>query len=209
MAVHHDLVPAVLGDPAEVDVPDDRPVGPHAHELLAGDQEPAVGQPVDRPAEAVARHRGVDLGRSVSDDLAVAVEIDRDDLARASVREPQPAVVPARRFDIGQPVQQDFGFRHGRQVRHQCLLRIWLRLVGQRGATILIDTLRPRSSDPRRARLAVAGTGSSRRGESRTRGRFTPRWARHVPCGAGGLMIGRCDLAAGSTPVVVRLPTLP
>src|SRR6266567_7508981 len=47
---------------------------------------------------------------------AVAVQIDRDDLARSPVGEPQPALMPARRFHIGESVQQDFGFRHGRCV---------------------------------------------------------------------------------------------
>ena len=65
---------------------------------MAGDEQAAVGQPVDGPAEA---------GRALSDDLAVAVEIDRDDLLGAPVGEPQPAVVPTRRLDIGETAQQD------------------------------------------------------------------------------------------------------
>jgi hypothetical protein len=47
---------------------------------------------------------------------AVAVQIDRDDLARSPVGEPQPAVVPAGRFDIGESGEQDFRFRHGRNL---------------------------------------------------------------------------------------------
>ena len=95
-AVDDDLVPAVVVDAAQIGVADHRTVGLPAHQLGTGDQQAAVGQPVDRPAET---------GRARRDHLAVAVEIDRHDLARAPVGEPQPIVVPARRLDIGEPLE--------------------------------------------------------------------------------------------------------
>ena len=65
---------------------------------LAGDQQPPVGQPVDRPAQRLTpgRHH-----------LAVPGEVGRDDLADSPVCEPQPAVVPAGGLHEGQPVPHD------------------------------------------------------------------------------------------------------
>ena len=44
---------------------------------------------------------------AVSDDLAVAVQVDGDDLVRPPVGEPQATVVPPRRLGHGEPVEQD------------------------------------------------------------------------------------------------------
>src|SRR5262249_25718528 len=80
------------------------PVGLLAEQLpLAGHQKSAVGQPVD----AVAR----DL-RAWGDHFAVAVEVDGEDLLFAPVREPQPALVPARRLSHTQAGQQRTCFGH-------------------------------------------------------------------------------------------------
>src|SRR4029450_10379016 len=48
-----------------------------------------------------------ETGRAGGHDLARAVEIDRDHLAGAPVREPQPLVVPPQRLHVGQAGGQD------------------------------------------------------------------------------------------------------
>ena len=78
-------------------VPDARPVGLDPDQLRAGDQHPPVEEPVGRPTESFGAFSG---------DVAVAVEVDGDDLPRPRVREPQPAVVPARRLGHRQSVEQ-------------------------------------------------------------------------------------------------------
>jgi hypothetical protein len=42
----------------------------------------------------------------VGDDLAGPIEIDSDDLIGPPVGEPEPAVVPAWRLDVGEPLQE-------------------------------------------------------------------------------------------------------
>src|SRR5437870_4239417 len=59
-------------------MPDQRPVGLAAQELLPRHEEAPVGQPVDRVTDG---------RRAVRDDLAVAFLVDSDDLLRAPVRE--------------------------------------------------------------------------------------------------------------------------
>jgi len=81
-------------------VPDHQAARLPAQQFLAGNQQAAIGQPVDGPAQA---------GRSVASDFTVAVQIDRNDLTGSPVGEPQSALVPARRFDISESVQQDGG----------------------------------------------------------------------------------------------------
>jgi hypothetical protein len=70
-AVDHDLVPAVPGRRGGVGVGDHRAVGLLGEQALPGDQEPAVGEEVDRPSEP---------GRPGGHDLAVPVEVHGDDL---------------------------------------------------------------------------------------------------------------------------------
>ena len=113
-AVDDDLVPAVVGHLARVGMSHRGPVGLATRELRAGHEEAAVGQPVDGPPET---------GRALSDDLAVAVQVDRDDLTRAPMREPQPALVPAGGFDIRETAQQDSRFMFIRRG-HAGLLEI-------------------------------------------------------------------------------------
>ena len=61
------------------------------------DQQPPVGQVVD------AHREGLDAG----DHLALARRIDGDDLVRAPVGDPEPAVVPPRRLGEDQVGKQD------------------------------------------------------------------------------------------------------
>ena len=49
-------------------------------------------------------------------DLALALEIDGDDLVRAPVGEPQPALVPARRLAERETGHQDVYVRHQGRV---------------------------------------------------------------------------------------------
>ena len=68
------------------------PVGFLAQQLAfpsRDNQQPSVVQPVDRER---------DRARDADHDLAVAVAIHGDDLLRAPVRKPQPAVMPAWRL---------------------------------------------------------------------------------------------------------------
>ena len=101
-AVDDELVP-VAGEVAQVGVRDDGAIGLEAVSPCAGDEQPAVRQPVDRPAEAAW---------PVGDDLAVAVEVDGDDLVGPPMGEPQPAVMPAWRLDVGESAQEDSRLRH-------------------------------------------------------------------------------------------------
>src|SRR5690349_830921 len=68
-----------------------------AREPFAGDKQATVGEPVDRPPEAL---------RPLRDDLGVAVAADGDDLPGSPVREPQTAFVPARRLADRKAAQQ-------------------------------------------------------------------------------------------------------
>jgi hypothetical protein len=77
-------------DVAEIGVADAGAGGLDADQLRARDEHPSVREPYRGPTESVG---------AFSDHLAVAVQIDDDDLPRSPVREPQPAVVPARRPD--------------------------------------------------------------------------------------------------------------
>ena len=85
---------------------DERPVGllPQQPPLAARDDEQRpVGQPVEaerQRAEAAGHH------------LAAPIEADGEDLAGAPVREPEPAVVPARRLAQHEAGQQQLGLRH-------------------------------------------------------------------------------------------------
>ena len=82
---------------AEIGVPDTRPIALDAAQLRACDEQTSVGKPVRRPTESV---------RAFSNHVAVAVQVDGDDLPCSPVREPQTAVVPARRLGDGQAVEQ-------------------------------------------------------------------------------------------------------
>src|SRR6185369_1736490 len=97
---------------AQVGVSDARPVGLDAEQLAAGDEHASIAQPVDGPAAAPA---------AGADDLAVPVEVDRDDLVRPPAREPQPPIVPPGRLAHAEAVQQDAG-RQCRSLRHRVLL---------------------------------------------------------------------------------------
>src|SRR5262249_26465292 len=101
--IDHDLAPAMVGDSAQVGMPHHRAVALPAHELLASDKQASVGQPRGGPPEA----RG-----TLSDDLTIAVEIDRDNLLGSPVREPQTVLVPTRRLADRKTTQQDVWFRH-------------------------------------------------------------------------------------------------
>src|ERR1051325_9247826 len=68
-----------------------------AHQSFVGDQQPSVGKPPDRVAQA---------WWLLSHDLGAAVEADGDDLGRPPVGKPEASFVPAGRFDHGELVQQ-------------------------------------------------------------------------------------------------------
>jgi hypothetical protein len=96
----------------QVAVRHERPVGFHALQRARHDEQPPVGQPVERERERGHAH----------DDLTVARLVDSDHLAGTPVREPEAAVVPTSRLtehDIPQQysrfVQQDL--LRSRQVR--------------------------------------------------------------------------------------------
>jgi hypothetical protein len=74
-----------------------------ARQFLTGDEQAAVRQPVDRPSQPWPTLR---------DDLAVAVEIDRDDLARSPVSKPEALLVPARWLADRELAQQNVRFGH-------------------------------------------------------------------------------------------------
>src|SRR5262249_8487460 len=95
--VDGDLAPAERRDVAKVGVPDARAVGLDPDQLSARDQQASIWKPVRRPTKSVG---------AFSDDVAVSVEVDRDDLPRSPIREPQTAIVPPRRLGHGQAVEQ-------------------------------------------------------------------------------------------------------
>src|SRR6266566_8599150 len=97
---------------AQVGVTDARRVGLDAEQLAAGDEHASIAQPVDGPAAAAT---------ASADDLAVPLEVDRDDLVRPPIREPQAAFVPTRRLAHAEAVQQDSRVRD-RSARHGVLL---------------------------------------------------------------------------------------
>jgi hypothetical protein len=68
---------------------------------FAGDEEAAVGEERDAVAEAG--------GRAARDHLDPPFEIDREHLIGTPVGEPEAAVVPAWRLDVGQAVEKDSG----------------------------------------------------------------------------------------------------
>ena len=106
-AVHDDLVEVVDAHSAQVGVRHHRAVGLDAREASAGHQQAPVGQPVDRPPEAL---------RPLGDDLGVALEVDGDDLLRAPVGEPQAPFVPARRLADHEPGHQWCGCKHSSTI---------------------------------------------------------------------------------------------
>src|SRR6266542_6887741 len=97
---------------AQVGVSDARSVGLDAEQLGAGDEQASIEQPVDGPAAAPT---------AGAHDLAVPLEVDRDDLVRPPVREPEASLVPPGRLPHAEAVQQDPGVRD-RSVRHGVLL---------------------------------------------------------------------------------------
>src|SRR6266536_923721 len=110
------------------------PSGSIRDQLRAGDEQASVREPVRGPTESV---------RAFSDHLAVAVEVYGDDLSRSPVREPQPAVVPARGLGHGQAVEQyarlhapSFGALPRRT--RQTAKTHWLKLI-QRIAAVLVS----------------------------------------------------------------------
>ena len=83
-----------------------RPIGLLAQEeaFAARDHEEApVGQPIDGERDG---------GGDADHDLAPAFEIDRDDLLRAPVAEPETVLVPARRLSYREAGLQGSGFSH-------------------------------------------------------------------------------------------------
>ena len=81
----------------------------------ADDQQPAVGEPVDRD-----RDRRPSCTSAI--DLAVAVEVDREDLALTPVGEPEAAVVPAGALADAQAGQQRV---RGSWAGHRTILPVW------------------------------------------------------------------------------------
>src|SRR5207244_1956222 len=72
------------------------------------DEEQApVGQPVDAAGE----------GRRVQDDLAVALDVERDDLRRTPVGEPEAVLVPARLLAEHEACHERLRLRHRRRHR--------------------------------------------------------------------------------------------
>ena len=130
-----------------------RPVGLDPDQIWACDEQASVREPVRRPAESIG---------AFSDHLAVAVEIDGDDLPRAPVREPQPAVVPARRLGYGQAIEQ-YARLHAALLRRVYRYRRGLRarLIGPRSQPQLGCRRRYRSSNERFVLLCFAGTEPS------------------------------------------------
>jgi len=98
--VHDDLVRPLTG------VDNHRPVGLLAPHLVAGGQQPAVGQPVDGIPHGVA-------GRVAAEhNLGRPVHVDGHDLPVDPVAEPQPPVMPPRRLRNSQATQENLRFRH-------------------------------------------------------------------------------------------------
>ena len=98
--VDDDVVPWVLAQGGQIGMRHQRTVGLLAQKTPVrrrDDQQPPVGQVVD------AHRERSDAG----DHLALARRIDGDDLVRAPVGDPQPAVVPPRRLGEGQAGEQD------------------------------------------------------------------------------------------------------
>jgi hypothetical protein len=79
----------MVGDTAQVGMLDHRPIGLPAPEFLAGHEQSAIRQPFGGPPEA----RG-----TLSYDLAVALEINGNDLLGTPVGEPQTPLVPTRQL---------------------------------------------------------------------------------------------------------------
>jgi hypothetical protein len=96
-SVDGDLAPPERRDVAQIGVPDARSVRLDPDQLLARDEHPSVREPVRRPAESIG---------AFPDHLALAVEIDGDDLARSPVRKPQATLVPPRGLGHGEAVQK-------------------------------------------------------------------------------------------------------
>ena len=114
--VDRHLAPAVRRDVAEIGMPDAGAVGLDADQLVAGDR--ASGRP---GASSTAQPRP---SGPRSDHLALAVEVDGDDLLGAPVGEPQPAVVPARGLRHRQAIEQHTRLVCVREaVRHQTSIR--------------------------------------------------------------------------------------
>src|SRR5262249_1254976 len=91
-AIHDDLIPHLIGYSAQVGVRNQGPVSFASHYAIftAGyDQQAAVSKPVETKRQAEG---------SVHDDVFVSGEIDRQNLLRAPVRQPESTVVPSRRF---------------------------------------------------------------------------------------------------------------
>jgi hypothetical protein len=111
--VDHDVVPAWL---AEVRVGDQGSVGfPAQQPPIRGrdDHQPAVREPGGTQRQRL----------HVRDHLAVAGEIDGDNLTRGSIREVQPVTVPARRLDQASTGEQGPYLVHPRHSPSRLLAR--------------------------------------------------------------------------------------
>ena len=113
----------------------------------------------------------------------LAVEVDGDDLLGAPVGEPQPAVVPAGRLDVGEPAQQDprfgrcdgcvmvdllVGLRTGRystimRTERSSTVRSWQRRAAH-GSTATTSTTSAGRARKRRAIIDAATTAFLRNG---------------------------------------------
>ena len=103
--VHDYLVPGAVREAAHVGMCHKRPVGLPAEEkpiARRDDEKAPVGQPVD--AEWKGRH--------ADDDVALALEIDGNDLLRAPVAEPETVIVPPWRLAERETGHQGLQFWH-------------------------------------------------------------------------------------------------
>ena len=94
--VDNHLVPAVLGDAAQVSMRHHRSIEFLAQHRVAGDEQPAVEE-VEWPAQPLLWTAG--------HHLAAAAQVDCHNFARPPMSEPRPAVMPASELDVCQVLQ--------------------------------------------------------------------------------------------------------